>query len=112
MDLDQGQLKERAGFLVNVSRSLTLSSAHVHTEGGSRHLMIFLAAPKKAYYILARDYTRGDALGVRAITRHRRRGLAEGKQWVALRPIRAEPELMARCVPLALQRTVSTIEEA
>ena len=40
------QPKERARFLV--SRSLTLSSTHVHTVGGSRHnMMNFPACPKK-----------------------------------------------------------------
>ena len=41
----QGQLKERAGFLV--STSLTLFSAHVHSVGENRHLMIFPAGPEK-----------------------------------------------------------------
>ena len=40
-----GATEERAGFLV--SRSLTLSSADVHTVSGSRHLMIISSGPKK-----------------------------------------------------------------
>ena len=41
----QGQLQEQAGFLV--SRSLTLSSAHVSTVGGIRHSDDFPRWPQK-----------------------------------------------------------------
>ena len=42
----QGQLQVQAGFFL-VSRSLTLSPAHVSTVGGIRHLIIFPAGPKE-----------------------------------------------------------------
>ena len=53
-----------------------------------------------------------DAKGVRrheAISGHRRRGLVDGKQRVACHPMRTKPVSMARCVPRAPQRNVSTI---
>ena len=54
---------------------------------------------------------RGDALEVgdrETISGHRKRGLADGKQWVAHRPTRTEPGSTVRCVPRVSQRDVST----
>ena len=50
----------------------------------------------------------GAALDVSAtISGHRRHGLADGEQRVALRPIKAKAESTARCGPRAPQRVVS-----
>ena len=44
-----------------------------------------------------------------AISSHRRRGLADGEQRVACRPIRTKPVSTAHCVPRVSQRDVITI---
>ena len=54
--------------------------------------------------------SRGDILGVVTISGHRRRGLVDGEQRVAFRPIRTEPESTMSCSPPAPQRAICTNE--
>ena len=61
------------------------------------------------FFLFQKDLiSRGAVLDVSAtISGHRRRGLADGEQRIALRPIRTKPKSTACCVPRAPQRVVS-----